>query len=92
MVVKDILERYAGPVVITLLLVMGVALMLSLNVGGIVFGLGCWVVAYALWLLGRAVTAVEAVMDVQAQTLRREQQRAVGSREDMRSTPASAGN
>lgn len=91
MAVKDTLERYAGPALITLLLLMGIALMLSLNVGGIIFGLGCWVTAYVVWLLQRAVSALEDVTSLQVQTIRKAQAR-TQDREDPRPTPAAAGH
>ena len=75
-------DRHAGTVIITLLVLMGTALMLSLNVGGIVFGLGCWVMAYIVGLLQRAVSALEDVTSIQVQTIRNARERAVSEYED----------
>jgi hypothetical protein len=84
---KDFFVRYAGSVIIVLLLLLGFGLMLSLNVGGFVFGLGCWVVAYTVWLLQRAVNALEDVTNLQVQSIRKQRSR-TPEREDPRPTPA----
>ncbi len=85
-------DRHAGTVIVTLLLTMGAALMLSLNVGGIVFGLGCWVMAYSVALLQRAVSVLEDVTSIQVQTIRNARQRAVSEHEDSPPAAVAAGN
>lgn len=52
-----------------LLVVVGVSMALSFTAGGIVFGLGCFTAALALWLLYRGVTALELSADLLAQSL-----------------------
>ena len=56
-------------IVTALLVVVGVGMVLSFTAGGMMFGLGCFTAALALWLLHRGVMALELSADLLAQGL-----------------------
>jgi multisubunit Na+/H+ antiporter MnhC subunit len=62
-------QRKLVYIVITLLVVVGSCLVLSFTAGGVVFALGCFAAALALWLLYRGVMALELSANLLAQGL-----------------------
>jgi multisubunit Na+/H+ antiporter MnhC subunit len=63
------MQRNLVYVVVALLVLVGVGMVLSFTAGGVMFGLGCFAAALALWLLHRGVMALELSADLQAQGL-----------------------
>ena len=52
-----------------LLVMLGVGMVLSFTAGGVMFGLGCFTAALALWLLYRGVMVLELSAELLAQSL-----------------------
>jgi multisubunit Na+/H+ antiporter MnhC subunit len=63
------MQRNLVYVVVALLVLVGLSMVLSFTAGGVMFGLGCFAAALALWLLYRGVKALELSADLQAQSL-----------------------
>ena len=63
------MQRNLIYVVVALLVLVGVGMFLSFTAGGVMFGLGCFAAALALWLLYRGVTALELSADLLATSL-----------------------
>lgn len=63
------MQRNLVFIVIALLCMVGLSMALSFTAGGILFALGCFTAALAIWLLYRGVTALELSADLQAQSL-----------------------
>lgn len=63
------MQRNLVFMVMALLVMVGLSMVLSFTVGGIVFALGCFAAALVLWLLYRGVTALELSADLLATSL-----------------------
>lgn len=63
------MQRNLVFIVIALLVIVGLSMVLSFTAGGIVFALGCFTAALALWLLYRGVMALELTADLLATSL-----------------------
>lgn len=63
------MQRKLVYVVVALLVLVGLSMALSSTAGGIVFALGCFTAALALWLLYRGVMALELSADLLASSL-----------------------